>query len=74
MDVAGARADATGFDPEIRALQDRGYSAVGFGNPLRDLAASNREGSAIDASSKLVDSQENVASSKPESLPENAVR
>ena len=27
-----------GFDAEIRALQDRGYSAIGFGNPLRDLA------------------------------------
>src|SRR4051812_34878772 len=36
--VHGAWADATGFDAEIRALRDRGYSAVGFGNPLRDLA------------------------------------
>jgi pimeloyl-ACP methyl ester carboxylesterase len=36
--VHGAWADATGFDAEIRALQDRGYSAIGFGNPLRDLA------------------------------------
>ena len=36
--VHGAWADATGFDPEIRALQDRGYSVIGFGNPLRDLA------------------------------------
>jgi pimeloyl-ACP methyl ester carboxylesterase len=36
--VHGAWADATGFDAEIRALQARGYSAVGFGNPLRDLA------------------------------------
>ena len=36
--VHGAWADATGFDAEIRALQGRGYSAIGFGNPLRDLA------------------------------------
>jgi pimeloyl-ACP methyl ester carboxylesterase len=36
--VHGAWADATGFDAEIRALQDGGYSAIGFGNPLRDLA------------------------------------
>ena len=36
--VHGAWADATGFDPEIRALQRRGYTAIGFGNPLRDLA------------------------------------
>ena len=36
--VHGAWADATGFDAEIRALRDRGYSAIGFGNPLRDLA------------------------------------
>ena len=36
--VHGAWADATGFDPEIRALHDRGYTTIGFGNPLRDLA------------------------------------
>ena len=36
--VHGAWADATGYDAEIRALQDMGYSAIGFGNPLRDLA------------------------------------
>ena len=36
--VHGAWADATGFEPQIRALQERGYSAIGFGNPLRDLA------------------------------------
>src|SRR6476619_8392795 len=36
--VHGAWADATGWEPEIRALQERGYSVVGFGNPLRDLA------------------------------------
>jgi pimeloyl-ACP methyl ester carboxylesterase len=35
--VHGAWADATGFDPEIRALRDRGYTAIGFANPLRDL-------------------------------------
>ena len=35
--VHGAWADATGFDPEIRALRDRGFTAIGFGNPLRDL-------------------------------------
>jgi pimeloyl-ACP methyl ester carboxylesterase len=35
--VHGAWADATGFDPEIRALQERGFRPVGFGNPLRDL-------------------------------------
>ena len=36
--VHGAWADATGFDPEIRALQREGFSAIGFANPLRDLA------------------------------------
>src|ERR687895_2128110 len=36
--VHGAWADATGFDPEIRALQRRGFRAIGFANPLRDLA------------------------------------
>jgi pimeloyl-ACP methyl ester carboxylesterase len=35
--VHGAWADATGFDRQIRALQDRGLRAVGFGNPLRGL-------------------------------------
>ena len=35
--VHGAWADATGFDPEIRALRDRGFTAIGFANPLRDL-------------------------------------
>jgi pimeloyl-ACP methyl ester carboxylesterase len=40
--VHGAWADATGFDPEIRALRERGYSTVGFANPLRDLAADAR--------------------------------
>src|SRR3954454_21269108 len=37
--VHGAWADATGFDPEIRALRDRGFTVIGFANPLRDLAA-----------------------------------
>ncbi len=36
--VHGAWADATGFDPEIRALRERGFAAIGFANPLRDLA------------------------------------
>ena len=36
--VHGAWADATGFDQELRALHDRGYPTIGFGNPLRDLA------------------------------------
>lgn len=36
--VHGAWADATGFDPQIRALHDRGFTAIGFANPLRDLA------------------------------------
>jgi pimeloyl-ACP methyl ester carboxylesterase len=35
--VHGAWADATGFDRQIRALQERGFRAVGFGNPLRGL-------------------------------------
>src|SRR4051812_4827854 len=35
--VHGAWADATGFDRQIRALQDRGFRAIGFGNPLRGL-------------------------------------
>ena len=37
--VHGAWADATGFDAEIRALQRLGFRAIGFANPLRDLAA-----------------------------------
>ena len=37
--VHGAWADATGFDAEVRALQDRGFVTIGFGNPLRDLAS-----------------------------------
>jgi pimeloyl-ACP methyl ester carboxylesterase len=36
--VHGAWADATGFDPELRALHARGFRAIGFANPLRDLA------------------------------------
>src|SRR4029450_11901352 len=35
--VHGAWADATGFDREIRALQDRGFRVIGFANPLRGL-------------------------------------
>src|SRR3954468_4711782 len=35
--VHGAWADATGFNREIRALQDRGLRAIGFANPLRGL-------------------------------------
>jgi pimeloyl-ACP methyl ester carboxylesterase len=35
--VHGAWADATGFDRQIRALQDRGFRAIGFANPLRGL-------------------------------------
>lgn len=37
--VHGAWADATGFDAEIRALHRQGFRAIGFANPLRDLAA-----------------------------------
>ena len=40
--VHGAWADATGFDAEIRALRDRGFTVIGFANPLRDLAADAR--------------------------------
>ena len=36
--VHGAWADASGFDAEIRALQRQGFRAIGFANPLRDLA------------------------------------
>jgi pimeloyl-ACP methyl ester carboxylesterase len=36
--VHGAWADATGFDPEIRALRKHGFTTVAFANPLRDLA------------------------------------
>src|SRR5919106_4095163 len=36
--VHGAWADATGFDAELRALQRQGFRAIGFANPLRDLA------------------------------------
>jgi len=35
--VHGAWADASGFDRQIRSLQDQGFRAVGFGNPLRGL-------------------------------------
>jgi pimeloyl-ACP methyl ester carboxylesterase len=35
--VHGAWADASGFDREVRALQDRGLRAIGFANPLRGL-------------------------------------
>jgi pimeloyl-ACP methyl ester carboxylesterase len=35
--VHGAWADATGFDAEIRALRDRGYTAIGFATPLRGI-------------------------------------
>src|SRR4051795_791115 len=40
--VHGAWADATGFEAEIRALRARGYTAIGFANPLRDLAGDAR--------------------------------
>jgi pimeloyl-ACP methyl ester carboxylesterase len=36
--VHGAWADASGFAGVIRAVQDRGFRAVGFGNPLRGIA------------------------------------
>jgi len=36
--VHGAWADASGFAGVIRALQDRGFRAIGFANPLRALA------------------------------------
>lgn len=36
--VHGAWADASGFAAQIRALQDRGFRAIGFANPLRGLA------------------------------------
>ena len=36
--VHGAWADASGFAGEIRALQERGFRAIGFANPLRGLA------------------------------------
>jgi pimeloyl-ACP methyl ester carboxylesterase len=36
--VHGAWADASGFGAEIRALQQRGFRAIGFANPLRGLA------------------------------------
>ncbi|HEY2296786.1 MAG TPA: alpha/beta hydrolase [Jatrophihabitans sp.] len=35
--VHGAWADATGFDAEIRALQERSFRVIGFANPLRGL-------------------------------------
>jgi pimeloyl-ACP methyl ester carboxylesterase len=40
--VHGAWADATGFEPEIRALRAGGFTVLGFANPLRDLAADAR--------------------------------
>jgi pimeloyl-ACP methyl ester carboxylesterase len=36
--VHGAFADASGFAGVIRALQDRGFRTIGFGNPLRGIA------------------------------------
>jgi hypothetical protein len=33
--VHGAWADATGFGGVIRALGDRGFTAIGMANPLR---------------------------------------
>jgi len=36
--VHGAWADASGFGAQISALQDRGFRAVGFANPLRALS------------------------------------
>jgi pimeloyl-ACP methyl ester carboxylesterase len=35
--VHGAWGDATGFDAVIRRLRERGFSTVGFANPLRNL-------------------------------------
>ena len=35
--VHGAWADATGFGESIRALRDRGFAAIAFANPLRQL-------------------------------------
>ncbi len=35
--VHGAWADASGFATQISALQDRGFRAIGFANPLRGL-------------------------------------
>ena len=35
--VHGAWADASGFGESTRALRDRGFSAIGFANPLRHL-------------------------------------
>jgi hypothetical protein len=40
--VHGAWADATGFDAEIRALQRRGFRAIGFANPLRARGAGDQ--------------------------------
>src|SRR3954470_9202666 len=34
--------DAPAFAPEIRALRERGFTVIGFANPLRDLAADAR--------------------------------
>jgi pimeloyl-ACP methyl ester carboxylesterase len=35
--VHGAWADASGFSGSIRALGDRGFTAIGWANPLRHL-------------------------------------
>ena len=37
--VHGAWGDATGFDAVIRALRERGFTTVGFANPLRNLTS-----------------------------------
>lgn len=40
--VHGAWADATGFDPEIRALRERGFAAIGFANRFAISLATRR--------------------------------
>jgi len=40
--VHGAWADASGFGGVIRAFDGRGYTAIGFANPLRDLTGGRR--------------------------------
>jgi hypothetical protein len=40
--VHGAWADASGFGGVIRALDDRGFTAIGMANPLRHLTGRRR--------------------------------
>ena len=45
--VHGAWADASGWGESIRAMRDRGFTAIGFANPLRHLTGDAAELAAL---------------------------